>query len=207
MEEVGGLRAGCICYDSLMRTAKDYYAKDREAWRSWLQANSATEQAVWLIYDKGTKRRLPYEAIVEEALCFGWVDSRPGTVSDTQGKIYVSRRKPTSAWSKANKDRIVKLRAQGLMTPAGERAVEIAQANGTWEQLEASDRFELPAELVAQLAANPQAKAFYDAMPPSSHRIILEWIYAAKTEETKRKRITETVRLAAQGVKAHHYRQ
>ncbi len=190
--------------------APEFYASDRASWRAWLAAHHDSEQSVWLVYDKdrpGAPRPLPYAAIVEEALCFGWVDSVPGTVSDTQAKIYVSRRKPKSAWSRANKERIAALRAAGLMTPAGEQAVAIAQTNGMWDQLAVSDRFEIPQELVAQLAANPAAQAFYDAMPPSSHRIILEWIYAAKTEATKRKRIMETVELAAKGIKAHHYRQ
>jgi uncharacterized protein YdeI (YjbR/CyaY-like superfamily) len=190
-----------------MNEVKSYYAKDRPAWRDWLKTYFAVEQAVWLIYDKGPQRSLPYDAIVEEALCFGWIDSRPGTVNETQSKLYMSRRKPKSAWSKANKDRIAKLRAQGLMTPAGEQAVAMAQANGAWEHLEVSDRFELPPELVEQLNANPTAKASFEAMRPSSHRIILEWIYAAKTDETRLKRITETVDLAAQGIKAHHFRQ
>jgi len=135
------------------------------------------------------------------------VDSLPGKVSERQAKIYVSKRKPKSAWSKANRDRIALLRAKGLMTPAGERAVAAAQVNGMWNHLETSDRFEMPPELIEQLAANPAAQAFYDTMPPSSHRIILEWIYSAKTDQTKQKRITETVELAAKGVKAHHYRQ
>ncbi len=194
-------------YNHSMNNASDFYAKDRQAWRSWLEAHHATTQAVWLVYDKGQQRSLPYDAIVEEALCFGWVDSVPGKVSDTQAKIYVSKRKPKSAWSKVNRERISRLREQGLMTPAGEHAVAVAQANGAWEHLDVSDSFTLPPELVAQLAANPAAQAFFDAMPPSSHRIILEWIYAAKTEETKLKRITETVQLAAQGIKAHHYRR
>lgn len=190
-----------------MKSAPEFYAKNRQAWREWLEAHHTSEQAVWLVYDKGQNRSLSYDAIVEEALCFGWVDSVPGKVSDTQAKIYVSKRKPKSAWSKANRDRIAKLRTAKLMSPAGEQAVAVAQANGMWKHLDTSDKFEMPVELTAQLAANPTAQAFYNALPPSSHRIILEWIYAARTEETKLKRIAETVQLAAQGIKAHHYRQ
>ncbi|HET9109406.1 MAG TPA: YdeI/OmpD-associated family protein [Ktedonobacterales bacterium] len=193
-----------------MKNTPEFYAQDRAAWRAWLETHHDREHSVWLVYDKGAPgqpRPLPYDAIVEEALCFGWVDSVPGKVSDTQAKLYISRRKPKSAWSKANKERIAKLREAGLMMPAGEQAVAIAQANGMWEHLETSDQFELPPELVAQLAANPRAQAFFSVMPPSSHRIILEWIYAARTEETKLKRIHETVEMAAKGIKAHHYRQ
>ena len=190
-----------------MSDTATYYAPDRAAWRAWLAAHHATTQAIWLIYDKGPARALTYDAIVEEALCFGWVDSKPGKVSETQAKIYVSQRQPRSAWSKTNKERVDRLRELGLMTPAGERAIAIAQANGAWSQLAISDTFAIPPELAEQLAANPAAQAFYDAMAPSSHRIILEWIYAAKTEATRQKRIAETVEMAAKGIKAHHYRQ
>jgi uncharacterized protein YdeI (YjbR/CyaY-like superfamily) len=189
-----------------MINAQAFYAPDRASWRSWLEANHATEQSVWLIYDKGLNRNLTYDAIVEEALCFGWVDSLSGSVSGTQSKLYIARRKPKSAWAKSNKERVERLRAQGLMMPAGEQAIAVAQTNGAWSHLDASDRLELPAELVQQLAANPEAKALFDAMSRSSHRIILEWIYAAKTESTRLKRITETVELAAKGIKAHHQR-
>lgn len=190
-----------------MKSANEFYARDRQAWREWLQTHHTNEQAVWLIYDKGPGRHLSYDAIVEEALCFGWVDSRPGTVNATQSKLYVSRRKPKSAWSKSNKVRIEQLRAAGLMTPAGEDAVARAQANGAWNTLDASDAALLPPELVQQLEANPAAQNFFNTLSPSSRRLILEWIYAAKTENTKHKRIAETVELAAQGIKAHHYRQ
>ncbi|MDQ4044741.1 MAG: hypothetical protein M3173_04735 [Chloroflexota bacterium] len=81
----------------------EFYAKDRAAWREWLENHRATERAVWLICDKGPNRSMSWEDIVQEALCFGWIDSKPGKVSDTQSKINVSKRKPTSAWSKINK--------------------------------------------------------------------------------------------------------
>lgn len=184
-----------------------FYAKDRAAWRDWLSKHHDMQQAVWLVYDKGAHRTLSYDDIVEEALCFGWVDSKPGTVSTTQSKLYLSKRKQRSAWSKSNKLRIEKLTESGLMRPAGLQAVAIAKQNGSWDALNKSDNFELPTELSTMLSANTAAKAFYDALSPSSKRIILEWIYSAKKEETRRARIIETVELAEKGIKAHHYRQ
>lgn len=184
-----------------------FYVKDRHEWREWLAKNHDIETSVWLVFDKGKNRTINYDEIVEEALCFGWVDSVGGTVDDTKTKLYISKRKPKSAWAKTNKARIEKLTKLGLMAPAGIEAVKIAKQNGAWDALNKSDAFELPPELTQLLRENPQAKEFYDAMPPSSHRIILEWIYTAKTPETKIKRIRETVDLAAQGIKAHHYRQ
>ncbi len=190
-----------------MQDASSYYAKDRAAWREWLAAHHQTEQSVWLIYDKGAARRLSYDAIVEEALCFGWVDSKPAKLSDTQSKLYISKRKPKSVWAKTNKARIAALESQGLMQPAGLEVVRIAKENGSWETLDRSDNLEAPVELVEQLVANPKAKDFYESMSASSKRIILEWIYSTKREETKRARVNETVQLALQGIKAHHYRQ
>ena len=194
-------------YHGNMINATELYVPDRRAWRAWLEANHATEQSVWLVYDKGAGRALTYEAIVEEAVCFGWIDSVSGRVSETQSKLYISRRKPKSAWSQSNKERVERLRAQGLMTPSGEQAIAAAQANGAWVRLDASDRLELPPDLVRQLEVNDAAKAFFEAMSPSSKRIILEWIYAARTQATQRKRISETVELAARGIKTHHQRQ
>lgn len=150
---------------------------------------------------------MSWEDIVQEALCFGWVDSKPGKVSDTQSKIYVSRRKPKSAWSKINKEHVDKLIRQDLMTPAGQAAIDEAKRNGAWDALNKSDNLEVPEELARLLDANAAAKANFDSFSNSSKRIILEWIYAAKRDETKQKRIKQTVDMAAEGLKANHYRQ
>ncbi|HET9173849.1 MAG TPA: YdeI/OmpD-associated family protein [Candidatus Saccharimonadales bacterium] len=187
--------------------APEIYMSNRQDWHQWLLNNASDSKGIWLVYDKGANRVLSSADITEEALCFGWIDSVPGRVSDTQSKIYVSPRKPQSAWSKLNKERVARLTKSKLMKPAGLEAVRVAKLNGAWNKLNNSDNFELPQELSDLLAANPKAKVFYDKMPPSSHRIILEWIYAAKTEETRLKRIGETVELAAKGIKANHYRQ
>ena len=93
------------------------------------------------------------------------------------------------------------------MTSSGMQAIEVAKQNGSWDALNRSDNFEIPPELEALFLKHPKAKEFYEGLSPSSHKIILEWIYQAKTDETKMKRIHETVDLAEQGVKAHHYRQ
>lgn len=184
-----------------------FYAKDRAAWRAWLSKNHDKAQSIWLVYDKGKDRKLDYEEIVLEALCYGWVDSTAGTVSDTQAKIYVARRKPRSAWAKTNKARVEKLMAAGLMQPAGLQSIEIAKTNGAWDALNKSDNLELPPELINLLARHPAARKNFEAFPPSSKKLILEWIYSAKQDITRQKRVTETVELAEQNIRAHHYRQ
>lgn len=190
-----------------MDQTKVYFAKDRNAWWKWLSKNHTTKQAVWLKYDKGAKRKLSYDDIVEVALCFGWIDSKTGRVSDTQSKVYISKRKPKSAWSKSNKARVRNLIEQKLMQPAGLSAIEIAKQNGAWDALNESDKFIIPKEMSELLKENSAAANNYNSFSNSSKRIILEWVYAAKRPSTRQKRIEETVSLAAKGIKANHYRQ
>jgi len=185
----------------------EFYAKDRTAWRRWLELNHDKEQAVWLVFDKGPNRTLAWEDIVQEALCFGWIDSKPGKVSETQSKIYVSRRKPKSVWSKINKAHVKKLMELGLMSPAGQAVIDEAKANGSWDALNKSDNLEMPTDLVDLLEQNIKAKNHFQNFTSSSKKIILEWIYSAKTDLTRKKRINQTVDLAKKGLKANHYRQ
>ncbi len=179
-----------------MDKAPHFYAPDRASWRAWLHENHDKEVAVWLVFDKGPGRTMRWADIVEEALCYGWIDSRPGKVSDTQSKIYVSRRKPKSVWSKINKEAIERLMAADLMTPAGLKAVEIAKENGSWRALELSDNMVYPPELIELLEKHPIAKKNFDTFPPGVRRATLQWIYDAKTEATKLKRIDETIAAA-----------
>ncbi len=181
--------------------AQGFYAADRTAWRQWLAEHHDTEQSVWLIYDKGESRKMTIVDIVEEALCFGWIDSLAGSVDTTKSKIYMSRRKPRSTWSKVNKLRIEGLIKAKLMQPAGLAAIEVGKANGAWDQLTLSDDLILPTLLKALLDKNEQAKNSFEAFSDSSKRIILQWIYAAKRDETRNKRIEETVSEAAKGLK------
>jgi len=186
-----------------------FYAADRAAWRTWLEQHRDSDKGVWLVYDKAREgeRRLSYDAIVEEALCFGWVDSKPGKAGDGQAKLYVAPRKAKSPWSQINKRRVEQLIASGRMTPAGLEKVEAAKRDGSWNLYDAVDALEMPDDLLAALDANPAAKANFAAFSPSSKKTILWWIVSARRAETRALRIQETVRLAAQNIKANHYRQ
>lgn len=186
-----------------MTDVLDFYAKDRAAWRSWLEKHHDTERAVWLIYDKGSNRALPWEAIVQEALCFGWIDSKSQRLSDTQTRIYISRRNPKSGWSKINKAHVEYLIANKLMRPAGQQAIDTAKQNGAWDSLTKIENMVMPKDLTAALAKNKQAKAHFDAFSDASKKMILFWIYSAKREETRANRIAKTVELAAQNIKAN----
>ncbi len=181
------------------------YIKDRKTWRQWLSKNHETYDAIWLVYDTGKGRQLSWQDIVQEALCFGWIDSRPAKYSETQSRLYLSKRKPTSGWSKINKQSVEVLLQQALIMPAGLAAIETAKQNGAWNKLNRSDNLEIPADLSQLFATDPQAHAHFSAFSDSSKRLILEWIYAAKRDVTRSSRIEKTVAMAHDNLKAHQY--
>jgi uncharacterized protein YdeI (YjbR/CyaY-like superfamily) len=188
--------------------APEVLAKDRAAWRRWLERHHATSGAVWLVLGKkgGGVRTVAYEEAVEEALCFGWIDSKPNPIDETRFKVWMAPRKPRSGWSRVNKRRIERLLAEGRVAPAGLAAVEAAKADGSWSRLDASDALTVPRDLAAALSAHPNARGHFDAFPPSTRRGILEWIDGAKRAETRAKRIAETARLAEENVRANQWR-
>ena len=188
--------------------APQIQAEDRATWRTWLEANHATSRGAWLVTWRPGRGRpvLEYEAAVEEAICFGWVDSRPGRVDDDRARLYFAPRKPRSAWSASNKARVERLLATGRMAPAGIAAVERARANGMWEHLDPVERLEAPGDLVEALAARPPASENFAAFPRSVRRAILEWIAAARRPETRSARIEETAALAARNERANQWR-
>ena len=107
---------------------------DRAAWRAWLDAHHESSSGVWLVTWKKSagRSRVDYDAAVEEALCFGWVDSKSRSVDDERTSLYFTPRKPKSSWSESNVARVEKLEASGLMREAGRRVVEEAQEMGRW---------------------------------------------------------------------------
>ncbi|MFN8444727.1 MAG: YdeI/OmpD-associated family protein [Caldilineaceae bacterium] len=181
----------------------------RAEWRAWLEANHALSPGVWLIsYKKASgKARFEYEDAVEEALSFGWVDSRPNKLDDEQAMLWFAPRKPGSGWSKPNKERVEKLIALQLMAPAGLAKVEAAKQDGSWNALDGVEALEIPADLATALANYPTATEYFTAFPRSVKRGILEWISNAKTAETRAKRIEETARLAAENLRANQWRK
>jgi uncharacterized protein YdeI (YjbR/CyaY-like superfamily) len=186
-----------------------YHPKTRAEWRRWLERHHATAPGVWFVfYKKGTgKARVSYDDAVEEALCFGWVDSVGRALDEDRSMLKFTPRKPRSVWSKSNKERVERLIRDGRMTPAGVAKVEAAKRDGSWSALDAAERLAVPPDLEAALAANVPAARHFDAFPPSSKKIILTWITGAKRAETRAKRVAETVRLAERNLRANHYRQ
>jgi uncharacterized protein YdeI (YjbR/CyaY-like superfamily) len=184
-------------------------AENRKEWRNWLSKNYAKQNAVWLIiYHKTSAfKSVYYDEAVEEAICFGWIDSIANK-RDAESKYqFFAKRKPKSNWSKLNRERAEKMISQGLMTPSGAAMIELAKQTGTWEALVDVQNNTIPDDLAALFKQNKTAFKNFTAFPPSSKRIILEWILNAKKPETRQQRIAETVRLAADNIKANHYRQ
>ena len=181
----------------------------REALRLWLSENHTQSESIWLVtYKKAVPAKyIPYDAIVEEALCFGWIDSLPRKLDETRSMLRLSPRKAKSAWSRINKARIEKLIHQGKMTPFGLEKVDQAKADGSWNFLDDVQENSIPDDLLAALSDIPIAKQNFEAFPPSSKRGILEWIKQAKRPETRASRIRETVTKATRNIRANHFRQ
>ena len=185
------------------------FVKSRNEWRNWLAEFSLTRDNVWLIiyHKKSGTPSITYNEAAEEALCFGWIDSKPNKRDQESYYLFFAKRNPKSNWSMANRERVERMMKLKQMTPEGLKLVELAKERGTWLALTEVQDSILPEDLKKALAKNKVAKEYFEQFPPSSKRIILEWILNAKKEETRSKRITETVELAAKGIKANHYRQ
>ena len=174
---------------------------NRDEWRAWLETNHATASELWLvIYKKHTgKVGVAYEEAVEEALCFGWIDGVMHRIDDEKYALRFSPRKKNSVWSESNKRRVAKLIKQGCMTEAGLAKVNEAKANGEWQAAaQREDTPKIPDDLDRALKANRQAQRNFDRLAPSHKRQYLYWIDSAKRDETRQRRIQETIRLVMQ---------
>lgn len=175
-----------------------FYAQDRAQWRTWLQDHHASATGVWLIYYKKHTHTptIAYDEAVEEALCFGWIDSRPNALDDERYMQLFSPRKPKSPWSKLNKERIEWLMAQQLMAPAGLAVIEAARRDGSWDAYDAIEALRIPDDLRAALATNATARQHFEAFGASSKKQILWWIESAKRADTRAKRVAQIVAAA-----------
>ncbi len=184
--------------------APHVHADDRATWRAWLDANHVSARGAWLVTWRARAGRqgLDYEAAIEEALCFGWVDSTGGRYDDDRGKLYFAPRKAWSAWAATNKARVARLIADGRVAPAGLAAIERAKANGSWGVLDSVERLEVPADLAAALAAAPVAAASFAAFSPSARKQLLGWVALARRSETRAARIARIVEAAARNERA-----
>jgi uncharacterized protein YdeI (YjbR/CyaY-like superfamily) len=184
------------------------HPETRAQWRSWLAEHHATSDGVWLVqWRRQSGRSGPtYEEVVQEALCFGWIDSKAAKLDDDRTMMWVSPRKRGSGWARSNKLRIERLLADGLMAEAGLARIEEAKQDGSWTKLDAVEDLVVPDDLAAAFADNPGAREHWDGFPRSVRRAALEWIVQAKRPETRARRVTETARLAARGERPGQWR-
>ena len=185
------------------------HATTRADWRAWLEANHERPGGVWLVSFKRATGRpfVSYDEAVEEALCFGWVDSKPRKLDDERTMLWFAPRKAGSGWSRPNKERVARAEAAGRVAPAGAAKVAAAQRDGSWTMLDGVEALEVPPDLAAAFAAYPDAARRFEGFPRSAKRGILEWIVQAKTPTTRHKRVEETARLANDGVRANQWRK
>ncbi len=183
---------------------KSLYFKTPQEWRTWLQFNHDKEAQVWLIFFKKEtgKPSLDYESAVEEALCFGWIDSIIKKIDKSRFARKFTPRKESSKWSATNKKRRKLLMKSGRMTPIGLVKIEAAQQNGRWDQPDRPNiSFELPQDFKEALDQNKKAKEFFENLPPSYRKQFIGWIKIAQRQETREKRISESVQLLQKGEK------
>ena len=178
--------------------------KDRKAWREWLDKNHDSISSVWLIIQKKNSGKIgvSLEDVIEEALCFGWIDSKLNVVDEKRFKLLLTHRKSKSIWSKQNKQRAKKLIQQGLMTATGLEKIEAAKKDGSWNKLDAIEEFKLPEDFRKALAADKNAQKNFKAFNNSLKKQTLWWIENAKKPETRLRRIKQIVTMAAQNRKA-----
>ncbi|WP_326943921.1 YdeI/OmpD-associated family protein [Amycolatopsis sp. NBC_01307] len=172
-------------------------------WRDWL-ASRGTAASVWLVIRRkhsASPGVLVHEAM-EQALCFGWIDSKALRRDAESTYLCFTPRNPKSTWSRVNRDRVARLTAAGLMTPSGQAVVDLARRTGTWDALAEAQDGVVPPDLAR--AFDAVAAGHFAAFPSSSKRLILEWIAKAKRTETRQRRITTTAELARENVRAAH---
>lgn len=176
----------------------------RDQFRRWLEYHHEEEDGLWLVYYKKNTGipSISYDEAVEEALCFGWIDSKVQTIDELRYKQIFTPRRAKSKWSNLNKKRIQMLTDAGLMTPAGMKAVDEGKQSGMWDKAYGPpNKVSLPDDLKSALRADPQAFENFNHFAPSYRRIFINWVQAAKREETRKSRIEKVVESSRKNLK------
>jgi len=190
----------CLWFNFVKMEIQDsFYPTSRQEWRRWLEENHRSTKFVWLILYKANTGvpTISWSEAVDEALCFGWIDSQVKPIDHQKRRQYFCQRKPGSIWSKINKAKVQRLIAEGSMTVAGLEPIERAKQDGSWEILDAVEELIVPDDLAAALAAQPGASDFFAGLSKSTRKIALTSLVLAKRPETRQKRIAEIVAFSA----------
>ncbi|MCK5846078.1 MAG: YdeI/OmpD-associated family protein [Bacteroidales bacterium] len=191
-----------------MKDVEDYCPSDKQNWREWLELNYNKKEAVWLIFykKKSSNYNLSWSDAVDEALCFGWIDSTKKTIDTEKYIQYFSRRKAKSNWSKVNKEKVDILIEQKLMKEEGYKSIEIAKENGSWTFLDDVEALLIPEDLKREFENHKGSMEHYDKLSKSDKKILLFWIISAKRKETRQKRILEIAENASKNLKPKQFR-
>ena len=190
-----------------MDSIEEFCPKDSAEWRKWLELNHNRKDSIWLIFykKKSPNHNLSWSEAVDQALCYGWIDSVINTIDKETYKQYFTKRKPKSNWSKVNKTKVKDLIDQGLMKAAGYKSIEVAKKNGSWTILDDVEALIMPKDLEEALA-HYQGAQFFDELSNSVKKLLLYWVKSAKREETRRKRILEIAQNAGKNLKPKQFR-
>jgi uncharacterized protein YdeI (YjbR/CyaY-like superfamily) len=185
-----------------MAELKKVRPKSRAAWREWLEEHHATSLGIWLVFAKKDTGlpTLTYEDAVQEALCFGWIDSLVKSIDERFHMQMFTPRKPKSRWSATNKARLAKLMKAGVMAPAGLATVEQAKKSGSWKGYASVDAMTIPPELKRAIDANPEATNNWPTYSASAQRSFLHMVNDAKRPETREKRVRRVIDLVSNKV-------
>ncbi|WP_160137509.1 YdeI/OmpD-associated family protein [Chryseobacterium sp. c4a] len=185
-----------------------YCPQSQADWRQWLKKNHQSKQSVWLVFytKKSNIPSLSWSEAVDEALCFGWIDSTRKKINDISFMQFFTKRKPKSNWSKINKEKVQKLIGNKRMTKAGYESVEIAKQNGYWTILDEIEEVIVPNDLELAFEKHNGSKDYFLSLSKSTRKIILSWIILVGKQETRQKRIEEVVESAALNLKPKHLR-
>lgn len=184
-----------------------FYLATAQEWRLWLQENHRTKQSVWLIHynKKSGIPTISWSDAVDEALCFGWIDSTRKTLDGERYIQFFCKRKSKSVWSKINKAKVEQLIEAGRMSQAGYESIETAQQNGSWSILDEAEELKIPADLEAEFNTKPGSMDFFLSLSKSVRKTMLQWIVLAKRPETRQNRIGEIAERAAQKLKPKQF--
>ncbi|MBP1838863.1 YdeI/OmpD-associated family protein [Formosa algae] len=191
-----------------MTDVEDFCPTNKQDWRTWLELHHKNKAAVWLIfYKKNTPNyNLSWSESVDEALCFGWIDSTKKTIDKDRYKQYFCKRKAKSNWSKINKNKVTTLIDEGLMTEAGHNSIELAKENGSWTILDQIEAVIIPEDLKAELTNSQGALTYFESLSKSAKKMLLYWVVSAKRTETRQKRILDIAKNASQQTKPKQFR-
>lgn len=191
-----------------MNNIEDYCPSDKQDWRKWLELNHKKKEAVWLIFykQKSSNFNLNWSESVDEALCFGWIDSVKRSIDNEKYKQYFSKRKANSTWSKINKDKVNYLISENLMQEAGYKAIEIAKKNDSWLILDEVEALVIPEDLKKEFNERAGSLEYYESLSKSAKKILLSWVVLAKRAETRQKRIIEIAENASRKLKPKQFR-